>query len=188
MLPAHSKRSFARSDSPNNNDIRTCCPKRHCSPPYTPTVLERQFVTVTAAQDGLRLDRALGELFPAHSRSALARLVEEEHVRLDGRTAKKPSQRVESGQGIEIDFPDAASGRDPRDRKRMAVVAHGRRAITEYEVAQRLRYVSLLRCTLRTGRTHQIRVHLKHIGHPIVGDPVYSGPQWRGIPEKRVQR
>ena len=83
---------------------------------------------------------------------------------------------------------DAPIGRDPRDRKRMAVVAGGRRAITDYEVIERLRYASLVRCTLRTGRTHQIRVHMKKIGHPIVGDPVYSGPQWRGIPDKRMQR
>jgi len=83
---------------------------------------------------------------------------------------------------------DAPIGRDLRDRKRMAVVAGGRRAITDYEVIERLRYASLVRCTLRTGRTHQIRVHMKKIGHPIVGDPVYSGPQWRGIPDKRMQR
>jgi 23S rRNA pseudouridine1911/1915/1917 synthase len=55
-------------------------------------------------------------------------------------------------------------------------------------VKERFRYVSLVRCTLRTGRTHQIRVHLKHLGHPIVGDPLYSGPQWRGIPDKRIAR
>jgi 23S rRNA pseudouridine1911/1915/1917 synthase len=70
----------------------------------------------------------------------------------------------------------------------MAVVPGGRAAVTEYEVVEPLRYVSLVRCRLRTGRTHQIRVHMKHIGHPIVGDAVYSGPQWRGIPDKRVQK
>ncbi len=82
-----------------------------------------------------------------------------------------------------------AIGRDPRTRKRMAVVrSGGRAAITDYVVVETFRYVSLLRCILRSGRTHQIRVHLKHLGHPIVGDPLYSGPQWRGIPEKRVQK
>jgi 23S rRNA pseudouridine1911/1915/1917 synthase len=70
----------------------------------------------------------------------------------------------------------------------MAVVPGGRPAITDYEVIERLRHASLLRCSLRTGRTHQIRVHMKHLGHPIVGDPVYSGPQWRGIPDKKIQK
>lgn len=83
---------------------------------------------------------------------------------------------------------DAPIGRDPRNRKRMAVVRGGRAAVTEYEIVQRLRYASLLRCVLRTGRTHQIRVHLKHAGHPLIGDPLYSGPQWRGIPDKRLQK
>ena len=83
---------------------------------------------------------------------------------------------------------DAPIARDPRNRKRMAVVPDGRRAATGYEVVRLLRYLSLVRCRLFTGRTHQIRLHLKHIGHPIAGDPLYAGPQWRGIPDKRIQK
>ena len=257
--------------------------------------------------DGLRLDRALTLLFPDQSRSALARLIENGHVRLDTNDVRKTSHRVSAGQRVDVDVPpaapseiesqdlpltilfedndlvvidkpaglvvhpaaghadrtlvnallfhvrdlsgvggelrpgivhrldkdtsgvmiiakndethrkltaawntdrvrkeylaivygapqaakgtiDAPIARDPRDRKRMAVVAGGRRAITDYEVVERLRYVCVVRCRLRTGRTHQIRVHMKKLGHPIVGDPLYSGPQWRGIPDKRVQK
>lgn len=83
---------------------------------------------------------------------------------------------------------EAPIGRDPRHRKRMAVVKGGRAAATEYQVMERFRYASLVLCRLRSGRTHQIRVHLRHLGHPIVGDPVYSGPQWKGIPDKRIQK
>ena len=68
-------------------------------------------------------------------------------------------------------------GRDPRDRKRMAVVGRGREARTAYEVVERLRGHTLLRCRLYTGRTHQIRVHLAAFGHPVAGDQQYARPR-----------
>ena len=69
---------------------------------------------------------------------------------------------------------DAPIGRSSSDRKKMAVVAGGRRAVTHWEVVARYPGVTHLRCHLETGRTHQIRVHMAHIGHPILGDTVYG--------------
>src|SRR6267142_1034075 len=66
-------------------------------------------------------------------------------------------------------------GRDPQERKRMAVVAGGRFARTRYQVAERKRTHTLLRCDLDTGRTHQIRVHLAAFRHPVAGDDEYGG-------------
>lgn len=259
------------------------------------------------AENDLRLDRALASLFPDQSRSALARLIADGRVLVDGKPITKPAHRVAAGQAIAVDVPppapasvvsqdipldilyedsdivvlnkppglvvhpaaghadetlvnallfrirdlsgvggelrpgivhrldkdtsgvmivakhdeahrkltaqwgtdavrkeylalvygtpskasgtiDAPIARDPRERKRMAVLKGGRTAVTEYAVVERFRGVSLVRCVLHTGRTHQIRVHLKYLGHPIVGDPLYSGPQWKGIPDKKLQK
>jgi 23S rRNA pseudouridine1911/1915/1917 synthase len=65
-------------------------------------------------------------------------------------------------------------GRSPRNRKKMAVVAGGKAALTRYRVLERLGPASLIECRLASGRTHQIRVHLAHRGHPLVGDPLYG--------------
>lgn len=71
---------------------------------------------------------------------------------------------------------DAPIGRDPLDRKKMAVVAGGKEAVTNFRVLERFKGFTLIECKLETGRTHQIRVHMKYIGHPLVGDKVY-GPK-----------
>lgn len=308
MLLAHSSRSKGSVDPLCHARCTVHTAELSVAPSYTAAyVSATREAAIPEKAGGLRLDRALGELFSDHSRNYLAKLIEEGHVRLDGKTVTKPSHRVETGQTVAVELPEAAPsgiesqdlplaivfedddvvvidkppglvvhpaaghpdrtlvnallfhvkdlsgiggelrpgivhrldkdtsgvmliakhdeahrkltanwntdavrkeylavvygtpssdrgsidapiGRDPRHRKRMAVVTDGRRAITDYEVASRLRFASVIRCRLRTGRTHQIRVHMKHLGHPIIGDPAYSGPQWRGIPEKKVQR
>ena len=77
-------------------------------------------------------------------------------------------------------------GRHPTDRKRMAIVPDGREATTHWQVLERLRGATLIEARLTTGRTHQIRVHMASIGHPVLGDPVY-GPKRSPYPVKGGQ-
>ncbi len=79
-------------------------------------------------------------------------------------------------------------GPDRRDRRRMVVSHDGRAAVTDYTVVAHRPHVALVRLAPATGRTHQIRVHLAHAGHPIVGDDLYGGPRHRAIREPELRR
>jgi 23S rRNA pseudouridine1911/1915/1917 synthase len=75
---------------------------------------------------------------------------------------------------------NAALGRSKSDRKKFAVSGSGKEAATDYEVIEEFSEVSLVKLKLRTGRTHQIRVHMHHLGHPVFGDPTYGGRRMAG--------
>ncbi len=84
-------------------------------------------------------------------------------------------------------------GRNPKDRLQMAVLPdddpNGKHAVTHYEVLEPLTHVSLVRCVLETGRTHQIRVHMRHLGHPLFNDARYGGDKvLRGVPSATYRR
>ena len=107
---------------------------------------------------------------------------------LQARTMKREYLAVVHGAvraGGEVSAP---VGRDPRSRTRMAVVPAGRSARTRYKVAKRFAHASLLECSLDTGRTHQIRVHMQALGHPLFGDPVYGRGRPGGRTEARIGR
>lgn len=98
----------------------------------------------------------LGEQFKVHS-------IKREYVALVHGIIKKSKGLIETN-----------IGRNPKDRIKMGVVQKGKEAITEYKVLRRYRRCTLIKCKLYTGRTHQIRVHMSHIGFPLVGDPLYG--------------
>jgi len=83
---------------------------------------------------------------------------------------------------------DAPLGRDPKDRKRISTRARrSRAAVTDWRLLESFPGFALIEAQPRTGRTHQIRVHLAHIHHAIVGDDDYSGRQWKGVPDGRTR-
>lgn len=82
---------------------------------------------------------------------------------------------------------DLPLGPDPQDRRRMKVDPEGRRAVTRYQVLAAPPYVSLVQLEPETGRTHQLRVHLAHHGHPVVGDDLYGGPRHHGVRDSETR-
>jgi 23S rRNA pseudouridine1911/1915/1917 synthase len=94
---------------------------------------------------------------------------------LQARTVKRHYYALARGDITRGDMVDAPIGRHPTQRTKMAVISNGKPARTHYRIIERFIDCTLIECALETGRTHQIRVHMTSIGHPLVGDPVYGG-------------
>lgn len=119
-----------------------------------------------------RLDKdTTGLMMVAKTLPAQANLVQQ----LQARTVSRQYDAVVIGTPVSGATVDAPIGRHPKDRKRQAVNASGKPAVTHYRVVERFRAHTHVRCQLETGRTHQIRVHMAHARYPLIGDPLYGG-------------
>ncbi|MEJ2610227.1 MAG: 23S rRNA pseudouridine(1911/1915/1917) synthase RluD [Candidatus Thiodiazotropha sp.] len=119
-----------------------------------------------------RLDKdTSGLLVVAKTLQAQNALVQQ----LQARSVKREYRAIVQGVMVAGGTVDKPIGRHPVNRLRMAVIDNGKQAITHFRILQRFRAHSYLQVRLETGRTHQIRVHMSHIRHPLLGDPVYGG-------------
>ena len=120
-----------------------------------------------------RLDKdTSGVMVVARTLQAHAALV----AQLSAREVHRQYLAIVVGALVSGGTANAAIDRHPRDRLRMAVREDGKDAVTHFRLRERFRAHTALECRLETGRTHQIRVHMQHLRHPIVGDPLYGGP------------
>ncbi|XZG71237.1 23S rRNA pseudouridine(1911/1915/1917) synthase RluD [Chitinibacteraceae bacterium HSL-7] len=119
-----------------------------------------------------RLDKdTSGLMVVARTLAAQNHLVKQ----LQARTVKRVYAAVSQGLVPHDGTVDAPIGRHPRERIKMAVTGNGKAAVTHYRVVERFSSHTLVECKLETGRTHQIRVHMAHLGFPLAADPVYGG-------------
>ena len=119
-----------------------------------------------------RLDKdTSGVMVVARTLQAHAALVEQ----LSSREVHRQYLAIVLGALVSGGTADAPIDRHPRDRLRRAVRENGREAVTHFRLRERFRAHTALECRLETGRTHQIRVHMQHLRHPIIGDPLYGG-------------
>lgn len=119
-----------------------------------------------------RLDKdTTGLMMVAKTLTAQTALVSQ----LQARTVSREYDAIVVGTMTAGGKVDAPIGRHPKDRQRQAVTESGKPAVTHYRVKERFRGHTHVRCRLETGRTHQIRVHMAHVRHPLIGDPVYGG-------------
>lgn len=119
-----------------------------------------------------RLDKdTSGIMVAARSLVAHTSLVDQLQTRTMGREYEAVVVGTLTG-GATVDAP---IGRHPRERKKMAVIPGGKSAVTHYRLIERFAAHTHISCKLETGRTHQIRVHMAHVKHPLVGDPLYGG-------------
>jgi len=135
--------------------------------PGRPGIVHRLDKDTTGVMVVARTEKAYRALSRAFSR----RRVDKRYLAICYGTPEPPEGRI-----------DAPIGRHPQRRKEMAVRPGARRAVTGYRVLASAAGLSVLELELETGRTHQIRVHLKWAGHPLVGDPVYGEARWKGLP------
>ncbi|HBP40682.1 MAG: 23S rRNA pseudouridine(1911/1915/1917) synthase RluD [Vreelandella alkaliphila] len=136
-----------------------------------------------------RLDKdTTGLMMVAKTLPAQTTLVEQ----LQARSVSRQYDAVVIGKPVSGSTIDAPIGRHPKDRKRQAVTASGKPAVTHFRVVERFRAHTHVRCQLETGRTHQIRVHMAHARYPLIGDPLYSGraklPPGAAAPLKEILR